>query len=199
MTAPVGAAAPPTETDQRGRILATALALMSERGAPETSMRHLADACGLNVATLYHYFPSKAALVHAVIDDRRYLDRLAEDLPPIDRALAPRARVEAILRWLWRATLHEEALVRLILGESLRAEPAALEIVAMLIDAMDAGFEHWLTDLVPELPTDSEAAARVLRGQVIAWLIEGIIVTSADREASFDRRSAELASILVPG
>lgn len=185
-------------TDQRGHILATALDLMSERGAPDTSMRNLADACGLNVATLYHYFPSKNDLVHAVIEDRRYLDRLAEDLPPIDRTLPPRARVEAILAWLWRATLEEESLVRLILGESLRAEPAALEIVGLLIEAMDAGFEVWLTDLVPELTGDPAAMARVLRGQVIAWLIEGILVAPTDREASFDQRARELAAVLVP-
>lgn len=188
----------PAVADQRSHILATALSLMSERGAPDTSMRNLADACGLNVATLYHYFPSKTALVHAVIEDRRYLDRLAEDLPPVDRDLPPRERIEAILRWLWRATLEEEALVRLILGESLRAEPAALEIVSLLIDAMDAGFEVWLTDLVPELTGDRAAMARVLRGQLIAWLIEGILVAPTDREVSFDRRAAELATVLVP-
>ena len=192
------AATEPAVADQRSHILATALDLMSERGAPDTSMRNLADACGLNVATLYHYFPSKNDLVHAVIEDRRYLDRLAEDLPPIDRTLAPRERVEAILAWLWRATLDEEALVRLILGESLRAEPAALAIVGLLIEAMDAVFEVWLTDLVPELEGDPAAMARVVRGQVIAWLIEGILVAPTDRAASFDHRARELAAVLVP-
>ena len=39
--------------------------LVSERGAAGTSMRRLAAACGLNVATIYHYFPSKADLLRA--------------------------------------------------------------------------------------------------------------------------------------
>ena len=137
-------------------------------------------------------------LVHAVIEDRRYLDRLAEDVPPVDLGLPPRARLEAVLRWLWRATLEEEALVRLILGESLRAEPAALEIVRQLLAAMDAGFEAWLTDLLPELPGDKAAMARILRSQLIAWLIEGVLVAPPDREASFDRHAAELAAVLAP-
>ena len=187
-----------TVADQRGHILATALDLMSERGAPDTSMRNLADAYGLNVATLYHYFPSKAALVHAVIEDRRYLDRLAEDVPPVDLDLPPRARLESVLQWLWRATLDEEALVRLILGESLRAEPAALEIVRRLLAAMDAGFEVWLTELLPELTGDKAAMARILRGQLIAWLIEGVLVAAPDREASFDRHAGDLAAVLAP-
>ena len=50
--------------EQRGRILDAALALMSESGSAGASMRQLAAACGLNVATLYHYFPSKADLLH---------------------------------------------------------------------------------------------------------------------------------------
>ena len=46
--------------DPRTRILDAALALMSEQGSAGASMRQLAAACGLNVATIYHYFPSKA-------------------------------------------------------------------------------------------------------------------------------------------
>ncbi|MCB1005797.1 MAG: TetR/AcrR family transcriptional regulator [Acidimicrobiales bacterium] len=185
--------------DQRHHILATALDLMSAHGAPDTSMRHLADACGLNVATLYHYFPSKDALVHAVIEDRRYLDRLAEDVPPADPAQPPRERLDAMLRWLWRSTLREEALVRLILGESLRGEPAALDTVTLLFAAMETWFEQWLVDFFPELVGDKGAMARVLRGQVIAWIVEGILVPPADREASFDRRASELAALFAAG
>ena len=43
----------------RRRILKIALTLMSQRGVDGTSMRDLAGAAGLNVASLYHYFPSK--------------------------------------------------------------------------------------------------------------------------------------------
>ncbi|HLH27545.1 MAG TPA: helix-turn-helix domain-containing protein, partial [Acidimicrobiales bacterium] len=42
---------------QRQHILAVALSLMSQSGVDGTSMRDLAAAAGLNVASLYHYFP----------------------------------------------------------------------------------------------------------------------------------------------
>ena len=45
---------------------------MSERGAADTSMRQLAAACGVNVAILYRYFPSKADLLRSVIEERQY-------------------------------------------------------------------------------------------------------------------------------
>ena len=51
----------------RQRILEIALSLMSQRGVDGTSMRDLAGAAGLNVASLYHYFPSKRDLLEAVL------------------------------------------------------------------------------------------------------------------------------------
>jgi len=49
----------PEGSNQRQRILSTALSLMATQGVDGTSMRNLAAATGLNVASLYHYFPSK--------------------------------------------------------------------------------------------------------------------------------------------
>jgi AcrR family transcriptional regulator len=46
----------------RDRILLTAMSRMSEQGVEGTSMRELATAVEVNVASLYHYFPSKKDL-----------------------------------------------------------------------------------------------------------------------------------------
>ena len=189
------AAAP---TDQRTRILANALDLMAERGASVTSMRQLADACQLNVATLYHYFPSKAALIRAVIEDRRYLEALATDLPPVDPDQPADERLAGLVRWLWRVTLAEESLIRLILSESLRAEPQAVDTVRTLIDAMDDGFARWLAELVPEVDdADRPATARAIRAQLFSLVVESLVVPVDERPARFDARADELAGLLV--
>jgi AcrR family transcriptional regulator len=60
-------------TSTRGRILDIALSLMSQRGVDGTSMRDLASAAGLNVASLYHYFPSKRELLEAVLVEHGFL------------------------------------------------------------------------------------------------------------------------------
>ncbi len=55
-------------------------------------MRQLATACGLNVATIYHYFPSKADLLRSVMAERRYGERLGTEGPGLDpRGPAARA------------------------------------------------------------------------------------------------------------
>jgi len=54
---------------QRERILDQALDLMASRGAQAMTMRNLAGACGIAVSGLYYYFPSKKALLAAVIQN----------------------------------------------------------------------------------------------------------------------------------
>ena len=84
---------PPTRS-RRDDILDVALDLMSEHGAAATSMRSLATACNVNVAALYHYFPSKADLLRSVIEERRYALRL-QDVPAIDVSLPPQVPVKS--------------------------------------------------------------------------------------------------------
>ncbi len=66
-------AGPGNGSSTRRRILDIALALMSQRGVDGTSMRDLASAAGLNVASLYHYFPSKRELLEAVLVEHGFL------------------------------------------------------------------------------------------------------------------------------
>ena len=56
--------------DRRTDILDKTLDLMAQEGAHGTSMRTVAAAAGINVATLYHYFPSKQELLYAAIAHR---------------------------------------------------------------------------------------------------------------------------------
>ncbi len=55
--------------DTKRRILAAARALVSEHGIEGTSTRDVADAAGVNVATLHHHFGSKEGLHQACIED----------------------------------------------------------------------------------------------------------------------------------
>ncbi len=50
------------------RIVDAAMRLINEHGAPEVSMRFLAEHLGSSTSTLYRHFPTRAALIGAVID-----------------------------------------------------------------------------------------------------------------------------------
>jgi AcrR family transcriptional regulator len=181
----------------RARIVDAALTLMSERGAAGTSMRRLADACGLNVATIYHYFPSKADLLRAVIEERRYGERLATDDPPIDAELPPGDRLAALLEWIWHQTEAEHTVLRLILGEGVRGDGTARRSARELITALDAGLTAWLAAGFPELADrclEPATAARLVRRQLLALVAEQLAVGETDGSAA----ASELATTLFP-
>ena len=186
-----------TVTDPRNRILDAALTLMSEQGSAAASMRQLATACGLNVATIYHYFPSKADLLRSVMAERRYGERLSLDEPPLDPALAPRQRLATLLEWLWANALDEEAVWRLLIGESIRGEAAAAESAAAVVDTLALALEDWLARGFPELTGDVTAVARIIRGQVFALVVEHLALGAVTTESARSR-AEELAAVLLP-
>lgn len=77
---------------QRDEILELATVAFAELGYPSASMSQLAKACGTSKARLYHYFPSKEAILFESLD--RYTRRLGERIAEVrSRALAPRAEL----------------------------------------------------------------------------------------------------------
>jgi AcrR family transcriptional regulator len=179
----------------RARILDAALALVGELGAAGTSMRRLAAACGLNVATLYHYFPSKADLLRALIEERRYGERMAAEDPPADFALAPRARFTAFFAWLVAQTREEETILRMLLGEGLRANPTARQSARDLLAALDTAVAGWLTTGLPEIValTPAPIAARSVRRALLSLLTEHL----ATGETDVDSYADDLATLLL--
>src|SRR5215475_7898440 len=63
----MGLGGPAEDSDNRGRILAAAAALFGERGYASTSLRAIAGAVGMTPPALYWYFPSKQAILHALL------------------------------------------------------------------------------------------------------------------------------------
>jgi AcrR family transcriptional regulator len=170
-------------SDPRTRILDAALTLMSERGSAGTSMRNLATACGLNVATIYHYFPSKADLLRALIEEQRYGERLRDQAPPIDPDLPARERFANLLTWVWGETEAEHIVLRLILGEGVRGDGTAQQAARDLILVLDAGLEQWMADGFPELARrgiDPAVAGRLVRRQLLALAAEHLAAGKAD-------------------
>ena len=92
---------------RREEVLETALTLVSEHGVAGASLRKLAAELGISQPSLYHYFPSKDALVSAVVEycaDKMLASAL--DLPPPQRKEdIPRFAMRAVVD-LWSTERH---------------------------------------------------------------------------------------------
>jgi AcrR family transcriptional regulator len=85
---------PPRSGDARQRIISVAETLFTQHGFEGASMRDIAAAANLNVATSYYYFPSKEELLWAVWEKggRELLERAHAAVEGIEE---PWARMEA--------------------------------------------------------------------------------------------------------
>jgi AcrR family transcriptional regulator len=180
--------------DRHGDILDVALRLMAERGVHAMSMRALAGECGVNVATIYHYFPSKQALLAEVVAHQSYDEQLAE-LPPVDPHGTAQARLSGLLGWILAKMDEHTEMWTLLLGESLRGGSEAIESAAELSDRFDQGLVRWLTLVVPELSDDVEVSARVVRAALFGTFVETLPMDGASRRDYAAQRAEEMAFV----
>jgi AcrR family transcriptional regulator len=189
-----------TGVSQRQHILDTALGLMAQRGVDGTSMRDLATAAGLNVASLYHYFSSKRELLVAVLAERGFIEEVvAAGSTSLTRD--PVGLLSELLDDMLRSMLEVEDFVRLMLGEVLRGDETAFNVGVELFSATQDSLERWLIDAQPDLCEGPGAAAvaRMLRAMIIGLFFEhvaGVLDDGGYPAAAFRARAEEVAQIL---
>ncbi len=189
----------------RRRILQIALTLMSQRGVDGTSMRDLASAAGLNVASLYHYFPSKRDLLESVLIEQGFLpirpvhvesESGVRDTEPLTLA--------QLLAEIMTSMFEVEDFVRLMVGEAMRGEATARAVGLDLFASFETSIEDWVKTNRPDLDEGPGAAAvaRLLSAMVVGIFIQhaaDVLGEEGDDLAALSLgRAREAASILRP-
>lgn len=181
---------------QRARILRLALELMAQGGAEAMSMRDLAGAAEMNVATLYHYFPSKRDLLTAVLEEPEYRNVLDGELPGAGPG-GPVDDLAQLLQQSWQVMLDVQDYVRVMVGEALRNDDAARSVGSGLLGTTEAGLQQWAADVLHERqPARAAAIARMLRAVIVGVFIEQLADGSEDTSWC-EQRARELAPMLA--
>lgn len=106
------------------RILDEALHSFGTRGYDATSLDQLARELGIRKQTILYYFPNKQALLDAVIDrSSADIAKVLEDT--LSRAGDGFARIEAIVRSVFRVAIRQPELLGLLREVSRLGSPAA--------------------------------------------------------------------------
>jgi AcrR family transcriptional regulator len=207
-TAERGAATQGEGSATRRRILQIALTLMSQRGVDGTSMRDLASAAGLNVASLYHYFPSKRDLLESVLIEQGFLPirpAHADDEAGTGAAAeADPLTLVQLLAEIMTSMFEVEDFVRLMVGEAMRGEATARAVGVDLFASFESSIEEWVKDNRPDLDEGPGAAAvaRLLSAMVVGIFIQhaaDVLGEEGDDLAALSLgRAREAASILQP-
>jgi AcrR family transcriptional regulator len=174
---------------------------MSQRGVDGTSMRDLAAAAGLNVASLYHYFPSKRDLLEAVLVEHGFFPVQARSESPDGRpADSP---LEVLLSEILVSIFEVEDFVRLMIGEAIRAETTARSVGLDLFTTFRTAIEEWIRGNRPDLDerVGAAAVARLLSAMIVGVFVEhasGVLDETEDLTALALQRAREAAAILNP-
>lgn len=139
-------------------VLDAAARLFAARGYSATSMRDIAQACGMLPGSLYYHFPAKEDLLVAV-----YEAGVRELIAPGEAAVAreadPWQRLEAAcaahLETVLRRSDYAQVLVRVL--------PSDVPPAAARLKALRAEYESLFRRLVTALPLPADADRRVLR------------------------------------
>ena len=166
-------------------------------------MRDLASAAGLNVASLYHYFPSKRELLEAVLIERGYLPQWATGPRPAPE-LSPESKLAAVLTDILISMFEVEDFVRLMAGEAMRGEDTARAVGVDLFTNFEAALAEWIIDNRPDLDerVGASAVAHLLGAMVVGLFVQYAagVGRSDDRDIAtvLAERANEISSILGP-
>ncbi|WP_305787889.1 TetR/AcrR family transcriptional regulator [Symbioplanes lichenis] len=169
----------------RDQLLGVATRLFAETGG-EPSMRAIAHAAGVGIATLYRHFPTRESLVDAVYQDQ--VTRLTAGARELLAELPPPA---ALRRWAdlfgtWIATKNGmlDTLLAMVESGEIAHADTRTELLAAITGFLDAG------RATGELRTDITA-------EDIAAALIGIFTVAHPHEHA--ARAARLLDLLLDG
>ena len=111
---------------RREQILETALKLFAARGFDVTSTKQIAKEAGIAEGLIFHYFPTKASLLTAILEDRlegqrAFRTQLRPLLKDADGKPAPEVLRAVASGWL--ATLRRDEEIVIVLFTSAQTNP----------------------------------------------------------------------------
>jgi AcrR family transcriptional regulator len=182
------------------RILDAALGSFGSRGYEATSLDALAEALGMRKQSILYWFPSKEALLEALID------RSAEELShALEASLAGAAggwaRVEAVVRSVFRLAARRPELLGLVREVGRLGPPAATRLTAALGPLVEraSSFLEAEMDAGHMRRHDPRLLLLALYSTVVGMITEVEVVRALGEEPtarSLVRRRQEILSLL---
>ena len=161
------------------RLLACAHEAFTERGA-EASLEDIARRAGVGIGTLYRHFPTRDALLVALLSERlRGLATYAEDV------LDQQEPGEAVANWIRATCAH---------GQTYRGLAMSLMSQALEFDEACAAAQAAGDRLLARAQQTGRVRPDISRAHLVA-LVHGLVVATEDKPEMFD----QLLSVLLDG
>lgn len=166
-----GSAAPHRRPSTQERILDAALVSFARRGVEATSLDSLAEGLGLRKQSILYWFPSKDALLAAVVD------RTAEELrAALEEALEGAGpgwdRVEAVVRSVFRLAAARPELLGLVREVARLGQPGAQRMLGALEPLVERAVAFLEAQMAAGAMRPHEPRLLLL---AISWMVVGMV------------------------
>jgi AcrR family transcriptional regulator len=161
------------------RLLACAHEAFTERGV-DASLEDIARRAGVGIGTLYRHFPTREALLVALLSQR-----LRELVVYAEEVLDQQEPGEAVVNWIHAAFAH---------GRTYRGVAVAVMAKGLEFDEACAAADAATTRLLDRAQRAGRIRPDVTRAHLIA-LIHGLVVATEERPELFDG----LLAVLLDG
>lgn len=167
-------------------ILKQSLRLFRQKSYHNTSIADIAEACGMLKGSLYHYFPSKEALMMAVIKYAYTYFQVKVFSIAYDQELSPQEKIELMFERS-KTVLRSEGDIMTNIGiETARDNPEFAEFIQSF-------FNDWIEavkTIFLEI-TDDEKDAEKLAEQTVAEFEGAVMLTRIYKDARFIQNAYE--------
>ncbi len=159
--------------DKRQQILATAEALLAERGLYGLSMKLLADTAGIAAGTIYRYFENKETLIREL-----YLHITQEGAHTFFKGWSDKQTPEQKYKLLWRNTF-----------DAVLKNPQRLAVIEMLFSQPDlAQGQAALCEDGAFYPLFDFYQQGIVEGRFHNWQVSALIAVSFDSAINLARK-----------
>jgi AcrR family transcriptional regulator len=191
---------------RREQILETALKLFAERGFDATSTRQIAREVGIAEGLIFHYFPTKASLLTAILEDRlegrrAFRTRLRPLLDDARDKPAPEVLHAVASGWL--ATLRRDEEIVVVLFTAAQVNPEVRTAWQGLIREGTELFTGYLAarveagELREDLPL--ETAGTMFVSSLMIFFLTRRYLPEPEWERQGDAYARELISVWLEG
>jgi AcrR family transcriptional regulator len=164
-------AAPP-DICKAGTILALARAAFIEKGFDGASMQDLARAAGMSAGNFYRYFPSKAALIEALID--RDVSEIEREFERIAAAPDPMAALKAGFREHMASTCGEDDALWAEISAAAARKPEVAQALQRMEDSITTRIAHALA-LICGMPKAEAVRHFGTHARAVFLIIHGVM------------------------
>ena len=191
---------------RREQILATALELFASQGFDATSTKQIAKEAGIAEGLIFHYFPTKASLLAAILEDRLEGRRaFRRELRPLleDAADRPASEVLRAVASGWLATLRRDEEIVVVLFTAAQVNPEVRAAWQGLIREGTELLSGFLasrveaSELRKDLPL--ETAATMFVSSLMIFFLTRRHLSEPEWEKEGDAYAQELISVWLEG